>query len=422
MGYTVELWVEYGIGMVFFVTRFFARFKVVGISGFTWDDLFSFFAMILWSVDAITVQVINVYGSNVGLNEQTAAALSDEAASRFKVGSKALFVAWLSYVSLIWSLKASLLFFYSRLTLGLWQQKFVKVMAIASVVTYLAVVLELFTHCTPIQKNWQVKPYAGDKCTVTVASYIMTAGLNVCTDLGILAIPIPIIWKVQIPLRRKIVIALLLSSGIFVITAALLRCILTLAATNQIGNSTIWGVRETFVSLIAISTPAIKPMFNKERWIGSSNEKGASSGKFKKFSGNKTSGISGTHTMIRDTNNKDLETGNSRKGLRSMESETELKDFSANGSEENIISSGKHNSPLEINVTTAYVLDNEEEGHSRSGEFSEEGQGGRESATAHPGAESATKTDRWGSTTHVTAGGTEKSNNKAMKTLGGGWS
>jgi len=56
------------------------------------------------------------YGSFVGLNEQTAAALSDETAARFEIGSKALFVAWISYVTLIWSLKASLLFFYSRLT------------------------------------------------------------------------------------------------------------------------------------------------------------------------------------------------------------------------------------------------------------------------------------------------------------------
>ena len=46
-------------------------------------------------------------------------------------------------------------------SLGLWQQKFVKVMAIASFVAYVAVILTLFGHCTPIQKNWQIKPYAG---------------------------------------------------------------------------------------------------------------------------------------------------------------------------------------------------------------------------------------------------------------------
>lgn len=42
----VEQWVEYGIGMVVFFLRFFARYKVVGIGGFAYDDLFAFIAMV----------------------------------------------------------------------------------------------------------------------------------------------------------------------------------------------------------------------------------------------------------------------------------------------------------------------------------------------------------------------------------------
>lgn len=130
--YQTEQWTEYGIGMVIFTLRFFARWKVVGIANFAWDDFFAFIAMMLWTVDSATVQIISQYpkyvnefsanqipddyGSFVGLNEQTAAALSDETAARYEVGSKALFIAWISYVTLIWSLKGSLLFFYSRLT------------------------------------------------------------------------------------------------------------------------------------------------------------------------------------------------------------------------------------------------------------------------------------------------------------------
>ena len=43
---TTELWAEYGIGMGFFLLRFFARFKVVGLRELAWDDLFSFIAMV----------------------------------------------------------------------------------------------------------------------------------------------------------------------------------------------------------------------------------------------------------------------------------------------------------------------------------------------------------------------------------------
>lgn len=34
-------------------------------------------------------------------------------------------------------------------------------MAAASLIAYVAVILTLFGHCTPTQKNWQIKPYAG---------------------------------------------------------------------------------------------------------------------------------------------------------------------------------------------------------------------------------------------------------------------
>ena len=150
MTYAIELWTEYGIGMLFFATRFFARYKTVGLRGFAWDDFFSFIAMVEFSCysymffadisvscygavmpsrfrllvkacespaqDNTLTGFADSFGSFVGLNDQIAEALSNHTAARYKVGSQALFCAWISYVSLIWSLKASLLFFYSRLT------------------------------------------------------------------------------------------------------------------------------------------------------------------------------------------------------------------------------------------------------------------------------------------------------------------
>lgn len=78
------------------------------------------------------------------------------------------------------------------------------------------------------------------------------------------------IWAVKIPLKRKIAISILLSSGVFVITAAILRCILSLKYIDEVGASTIWGIRETFISVLAISAAAIKPYFSRSRWVGTS--------------------------------------------------------------------------------------------------------------------------------------------------------
>ena len=45
--------------MCVFFLRFYARWKVVGAVNFALDDLFAFFAMVLFTVDSAVVQVIS---------------------------------------------------------------------------------------------------------------------------------------------------------------------------------------------------------------------------------------------------------------------------------------------------------------------------------------------------------------------------
>ena len=61
----------------------------------------------------------------------------------------------------------------------------------------------------------------------------------------LVAIPLPLLWKVQLPLGRKLAIGVLLCSGVFIIVATLLRCILSLQSIQGINVSTIWAIRET---------------------------------------------------------------------------------------------------------------------------------------------------------------------------------
>lgn len=86
------------------------------------------------------------------------------------------------------------------------------------------------------------------------------------TDAGILSfIPIPIIWKVKIPIRQKILVGLLLCSGLFIITAAIIRCVLSIQNIRSIDTSGVWAIRETFVTIVAINAPVIKPMFGSSK-------------------------------------------------------------------------------------------------------------------------------------------------------------
>ena len=61
----------------------------------------------------------------------------------------------------------------------------------------------------------------------------------------ILWIPLPLLWTVQLPLRRKILYGCWLCTGVFIMMATLLRCILCLQDVSQINVGTIWSIRET---------------------------------------------------------------------------------------------------------------------------------------------------------------------------------
>ena len=69
---------------------------------------------------------------------------------------------------------------------------------------------------------------------------------------------------------RKLVIGLLLSSGAFVIAAAITRVVLTLSANPSALTINSWGVRETIVGILTVNIPILRPLFTKAFWTGQS--------------------------------------------------------------------------------------------------------------------------------------------------------
>ncbi|KAK6201810.1 hypothetical protein LQW54_009305 [Pestalotiopsis sp. IQ-011] len=129
------------------------------------------------------------------------------------LGSKWLFTGWNTYVALIWTLKGCMLFFFNRIT----------------------------------------------------------------TDFMIVAIPIPLLFAVKLTVARKLAIGALLCSGVFVMIATLLRCVLSLQNVELINLCTIWAIRETFVAIIAVNAAPIKPLFSSVRWLKSTSKGGTDS-------------------------------------------------------------------------------------------------------------------------------------------------
>ena len=101
---------------------------------------------------SLTVPCTGQNGTNIGITDDIGAKLSDAEIKKLEFGSKCLLAGWTFYVTLIWSLKASVLCFYNRITyvsqdhlkttkltvhrLGLAQQNVVKWTGVASALAY----------------------------------------------------------------------------------------------------------------------------------------------------------------------------------------------------------------------------------------------------------------------------------------------
>ncbi|KAG8668271.1 hypothetical protein FPOAC2_07562 [Fusarium poae] len=269
--FLIEAWTLYGIGTSIIFARFAVRFKTVGIRGLQGDDLFSILVLLFYTVDAFTVHLIYYLGTNIegGVAAQSHT-LTDDELDQYIRGSKLQLAAWYAYTALIWSLKGTMLCFFSRMTIGTWHNVFVKTVSIISVISYTAVFLTITFGCFPYQHNWQVLPAPGSQCTLKMQNFLVTTVLNVLTDGLILCIPLPLLWKLQVPFRKKIVVGLLLSSGAFVIAAAITRVVLTLSANPSALTINSWGVRETIVGILTVNIPILRPLFSKAFWTGQS--------------------------------------------------------------------------------------------------------------------------------------------------------
>ena len=65
--------------------------------------------------------------------------------------------------------------------------------------------------CNPIRGFYDLSVQA--RCIDSVSFYWANASLNVITDAIILVLPMPVVWRLHMPVRRKIGVSLLFVAG-----------------------------------------------------------------------------------------------------------------------------------------------------------------------------------------------------------------
>ncbi|KAF6239402.1 hypothetical protein HO173_002664 [Letharia columbiana] len=125
-----------------------------------------------------------------------------------------------------------------------------------------AIVSSIF-QCTPIEKVW--KPSIQGHCINTYDWWMSSAISSVIIDLIILLIPLPILWKLQLPPLRKYLLLGVFVCGYCVIVISIGRLVADIKAgpalvedfTYNVVPITYWLSLEAPVSIVSICLPSI---------------------------------------------------------------------------------------------------------------------------------------------------------------------
>ena len=110
------------------------------------------------------------------------------------------------------SIKIAILLFYYRLFHSDPRLKItVWVMATVVMCWYLTSTLIAIFQCTPVPYNWD-RTIPGGQCIRKDALWIGNSVSNLLTDVAILCLPMPIVWRMDVPPRQKIAV-----SGMFLL-------------------------------------------------------------------------------------------------------------------------------------------------------------------------------------------------------------
>jgi len=160
---------------------------------------------------------------------------------------------------MVFSLKAIVIILYRRLACGAWQKKILIFTTFLCIAGWIATNLMLSLMCLPYSQRFKVQPLPDNRCTASSSFFIVLSCFNVTTDMLLLAIPIPILWTLRIPLHRRVGIFILLASGMFVMAACIIRVSLTVVPNITVRIIARWGARELSIAMVAVNTAALRP-------------------------------------------------------------------------------------------------------------------------------------------------------------------
>ncbi|CAI6335611.1 unnamed protein product [Periconia digitata] len=245
------------LGFIGLVLRLWTRFTIIKSPG--WEDLVLIIAWGAGTVMTIAVGLQTRHG--LGAHVQDIDGRDTEMMLFY------LYLSIITYCASLGLVKVAILMMYRRLF---------TMRKLGTFCRYLAFVLFLYTAvnvggstftCIPIRASWTREP--GARCVSNTQSWLITAVTNIILDLVIVILPMPMVRRMNLPAREKLLLAGIFALGGVVTIVSIIRLdslmIMARSSDPTYDNATVAviSVVEVQVALICSCLATLRPLLSK---------------------------------------------------------------------------------------------------------------------------------------------------------------
>ncbi|KAI1982897.1 hypothetical protein LOZ51_005496 [Ophidiomyces ophidiicola] len=180
-------------------------------------------------------------------------------------------LSWASqvlYITIMLLVKSSILTSYLRFFTSKPYRAATYVMLGVLVAWWISYAFALFFNCRPLRDYWDAPRDA--KCVDELGKMFSASITNFVTDLIVLILPIPTLWKLRLPIKDRVILIILMSLGLIACVASALKTYYTYRAiviTYDVSwegyNVWLWSDFELNLSVICPSIPILRPFAQK---------------------------------------------------------------------------------------------------------------------------------------------------------------
>jgi len=176
------------------------------------------------------------------------------------------YLGQIQYIILITCTKLSALCMYLRISQNTKYRIFIWFTVVVVALWGISLLFATVFECSPVHLYWT--SVDGNGCSDEDTRLMVGTIINIFTDIQVVLMPTPIILKLALPSRDKVVLALLMCLGIFATIASIVRTVLMADALTVYRYDVTWMGYEVWIwltvecnlAIICISVPVLRKL------------------------------------------------------------------------------------------------------------------------------------------------------------------